>query len=813
MVRATPTVALIGIHIMTLSLARVILADTVYTGLASSSWENVNNWSNGLPSGTNSAIIDNTPMKNSIVSITSPVNTLSLKIDAGDEVRIGNNFSSARLLVGAFPGSREISCAGTILLTGVAPELWSFPGTVLGGGGTISMNSASASINDNSFSNGGFVNSDMTIRGIGSIGFYFDNRSVIQADTNAGTLSVRGVTGQNAFLNSGTLLAANGGILRLYGGRFVNTGTIEARNGSDVRISLNNNEIVGGTYVTSGSGSIRIQAGQTNTLTNFTNLGSIVAEPGSTLRMSGVVVNNGQISAGSAQLVAFAPLTLNGTGEVILSSGGLGLGTLTNGADHTVRGTGGFGSGFYESFNHGTVIAVGGSLSIGGPTGSAPGLAAFNNGTFIAASGSKLAFGGRHNNHNGVIRAENGGSVEISSSRIDGGAVYSDGTGRIYLNGGTLANLTNFGRVEGVGTIAGSIVNNGSISSFLRAVSEDGTFLLSGSGIWTNPTISGPSTATMCTQEAHHTVDGAISFRISVLNRGTINGTIDAGMRPTQFFRNEGTITVKNSSRFHVVNGTGLGTIQNLGLMYIDAGSGLSLSNITGDLGYISGPGSLTVSLDSDVAATQIRIGALDVSARGRISPGGGTLGTTRVNTLRVFGVGRLDLTDHDCVIDYATLSPLDAIQTVVTSGFANGLWNGFGVYSSSAAATQGTDARTGLGYAEASDVYANPFEFSGVEIDATSVLIKYTLVGDANLDSRVDITDFARLAGAFNQTSIWSSGDFDYSGTTNISDFALLAGNFNKSLPDTRSRSSVPEPAMGLIVSLLGAMGMRRRV
>ncbi|MCS7034958.1 MAG: hypothetical protein NZ561_13350 [Phycisphaerae bacterium] len=59
-----------------------------------------------------------------------------------------------------------------------------------------------------------------------------------------------------------------------------------------------------------------------------------------------------------------------------------------------------------------------------------------------------------------------------------------------------------------------------------------------------------------------------------------------------------------------------------------------------------------------------------------------------------------------------------------------------------------------------------------------------FFLQGDANRDRRVDIADFAILAGRFNQPGTFSQGNFNYSGNVDIADFSILANQFNKSLP-----------------------------
>jgi hypothetical protein len=102
------------------------------------------------------------------------------------------------------------------------------------------------------------------------------------------------------------------------------------------------------------------------------------------------------------------------------------------------------------------------------------------------------------------------------------------------------------------------------------------------------------------------------------------------------------------------------------------------------------------------------------------------------------------------------------------------------------------------------------------------------TLLGDSDLDGKVNIADLANLAGNFGKTTsmLWINGDFDYNGNVNIADLADLAGNFGKSLISAgfandsaatpaaaAAATSVPEPAGLAVLGLAAAAGalMRR--
>ena len=77
------------------------------------------------------------------------------------------------------------------------------------------------------------------------------------------------------------------------------------------------------------------------------------------------------------------------------------------------------------------------------------------------------------------------------------------------------------------------------------------------------------------------------------------------------------------------------------------------------------------------------------------------------------------------------------------------------------------------------------PATFMGHTVDDTSILVRYTRYGDANLDGSVNLSDFNRLAGEFAVTgAYWTQGEFNYDQSVTLADFNLLAGNFGQSVP-----------------------------
>ena len=140
----------------------------------------------------------------------------------------------------------------------------------------------------------------------------------------------------------------------------------------------------------------------------------------------------------------------------------------------------------------------------------------------------------------------------------------------------------------------------------------------------------------------------------------------------------------------------------------------------------------------------------------------------------------RLDVGREAVIFDYPPgYSSLDDVRSKIASGYANGAWTGPGICSELAGSTG-----RALGYGEASALFSEfPATFMGQAVDDTSILVRYTRAGDANLDGTVNLTDFNRLAGGFGATAAyWTQGEFNYDRSVNLSDFNLLATNFGQS-------------------------------
>jgi hypothetical protein len=185
------------------------------------------------------------------------------------------------------------------------------------------------------------------------------------------------------------------------------------------------------------------------------------------------------------------------------------------------------------------------------------------------------------------------------------------------------------------------------------------------------------------------------------------------------------------------------------------------------------------------------RIGQLDLNSGGLVTLASGGDKVLTVTGLVTAGTGRLDVGDNTLIDDYDGVSELGAVQSVLISGRNGGTWNGRGIMTRFGNATT-----SALGYAEASDV-APGGTFAGQPVDATAVVVRFTLYGDADLDGRVGPSDFNRLATHFGQPgAFWAAGDFNFDRAVDGGDFNLLATNFGK--------ARAPQLRMGLRASRL---------
>jgi hypothetical protein len=151
---------------------------------------------------------------------------------------------------------------------------------------------------------------------------------------------------------------------------------------------------------------------------------------------------------------------------------------------------------------------------------------------------------------------------------------------------------------------------------------------------------------------------------------------------------------------------------------------------------------------------------------------------------------GTLNIGNTDLDLPGASLS---AIQSLVASGYdytGGASWNGTGITSSLAAGSSNPLTAVGVvqNNQDGSVLYGSGNLFGGIAPGASDILLKYTYVGDLNLDGQVDGSDYslidagyaASTGGSGTTSGGWLNGDLNHDGVIDGSDYTLIDNAFN---------------------------------
>ena len=264
---------------------------------------------------------------------------------------------------------------------------------------------------------------------------------------------------------------------------------------------------------------------------------------------------------------------------------------------------------------------------------------------------------------------------------------------------------------------------------------------------------------------------------------------------------------------------------------------GSGTMNITSANGSASG-----INLTVTVNAGKLVLGATDyfaafniISGTTATVTGAGNGARSMLYTPSLSDNGTLDLMGNDLDFQAPGSAGLTILTSLIKSGYAAGSWTGLGIISSTAS----SDVKhlTTLGVLQNNDGFGMAIytALDGHLIALNDVVVKYTYYGDANLDGKVDGSDYSRIDSVYvnNQTNAgplltgWQNGDFNYDGVINGSDYTLIDNGFNTQgavlsdqlayptaeVSGISNISVVPEPVSNGAMLLLAMTLVPRRV
>jgi hypothetical protein len=287
------------------------------------------------------------------------------------------------------------------------------------------------------------------------------------------------------------------------------------------------------------------------------------------------------------------------------------------------------------------------------------------------------------------------------------------------------------------------------------------------------------------------------SAGVEVIGVGAASGTISFSLGGStigiQTAAYSTAITYSNTAAITVAAGTGTDTLTQTAQP--GGGASLLFSGTTISDTLNVNAGTYTIPAGTSSGINHATLGSLSIAAGAKVvvtTPASETNRTLlTVGALSIAGTagnytGRLDLGGNDLDVRSSTLT---AVTNLVQSGFAlpaGAPWTGTGIDSSAAAAD--STHTTALGVIQNGSLYSpgSAKTFDGTNPAATDILVKFTFTGDANLDGKIDGSDYSLIDTGYAApgSTGWANGDFNYDSVVDGTDYALIDNAFNNQTP-----------------------------
>ena len=576
----------------------------------------------------------------------------------------------------------------------------------------------------------------------------------------------------------------NSGDLNMAGGSITGAGSVN--NASTIMgfgsIAVN------GTFTNTGT---IIQQGGILTIGNFTgnytNAGTINLSLPGQLTIGAIFTNNGSMNLNGGRLAGSGQVTnaglMIGPGTIALSFNNAAGGLLVAPSGFTTL-SGLTNTGIIELTSVTSLLNTGGLLANSGTVqgiGSLTGTGITNVGTIEAVGGTLVVAGTLFNNSSGTLRASSGNKLVVTQG-------LATNAGLISLTGGTFDNnnnpLDNTGQITGYGTFASSVLTN------------DGSLTFTGTGGGGTTTING-----------------------DVIN--SAGRTINVKFNPAIFtgnITNSGTIKTTSTTVTFTGNYTGSTYISDPATNIFEGSAttiaGGSMTGSTGDVfnfaggvftnhGTFSNGGTLTVASGIVNNGTFVQTGPQTWSAGATFTNSGGS--ATFGSNAKLYGLtitaGTVDVTGSKVVVEASGATKAGILSSL--QGYA------------AASSLLSTGQAANFGLAVLDNGVLNRTSFGGLAVDGNAVLLSAELLGDANADGQVDLTDLSTVLNNFGTaTPNWTSGNFDNATAIDLTDLSAVLNNFGAvNAGAAGTLAAAPEPAsLPVLGGAVFVLGRKRR-
>ena len=263
--------------------------------------------------------------------------------------------------------------------------------------------------------------------------------------------------------------------------------------------------------------------------------------------------------------------------------------------------------------------------------------------------------------------------------------------------------------------------------------------------------------------------------------------------------------SLATGTRTITLQGAGNGSIS--GVVQNGSASALNVTKLgTGSWTFFSPntyTGSTTVSAGSLIVSAPL-VGTSAVSiADGATMTLSSPLATLATKSLSIAAGGLLNSTNSDIVVDYTGDSIIAVLIGYLTDGRITANPDSAGL-------------PTTLAISEAADLGLT--SLGSIPLDDTTVVMKYTYVGDANLDGQVDALDYERVDLAIGNTGVLGTaqGDLNYDANVDALDYEQIDLNIGNGvgapLANITASVFIPEPAFLASLAVAGFLPGRRQ-